>query len=74
MRPVLLMELNDRALHAQGQSAEALLKTLRSDLNYDILTFSPVIGQPERAIDGVPLSANVVATPAERTIGRRRPD
>lgn len=71
MRPILLLELNDRALHAQGQSAEALLNVLRTSLDYEILTFSPVVGQPQRAIEGVPLSANIVAVPAERRHGSR---
>ena len=65
-RPVLLMELNERALHAQGQSAEALLTVLREELNYQIFSFSPVRGWPERAVEGAPLSANVVAVPKER--------
>lgn len=66
MRPVLLMELNERALRAQGQSAEALLRMLREELDYQILTFSPVGGWPERAVEGAPLSPNVVAMPKER--------
>ena len=65
-RPVLLMELNERALHAQGQSAEALLGVLREEMDYEILTFSAVRGWPERAVEGVPLSSNVVAVPKER--------
>ena len=65
-RPVLLMELNERALHAQGQSAEALLGVLRKELDYEILAFSAVRGWPERAVEGVPLSSNVVAVPKER--------
>jgi len=65
-RPVLLMELNERALHAQGQSADALLGILRDELDYEILTFSPVRGCPERAVEGAPLSPNVVAVPKER--------
>jgi FkbM family methyltransferase len=65
-RPVLLMELNERALHAQGQSAETLLSLLRQELNYEILTFSQVGGWPECAVEGAPLSANIVAVPKER--------
>jgi FkbM family methyltransferase len=65
-RPVLLMELNERALHAQGQSAETLLSVLRQELNYQILTFSQVGGWPECAVEGAPLSPNVVAMPMER--------
>lgn len=66
MRPILLMELNDRALHAQGQSAEALLRTLREDVGYEVLSFSLALGRPERAVEGLPLSANVVAIPKDR--------
>lgn len=66
MRPILLMELNDRALRAQGQSAEALLRTLREDVGYEVLSFSLVMGRPERAIEGLPLSANIVAMPKDR--------
>jgi FkbM family methyltransferase len=65
-RPVLLMELNERALHAQGQSAETLLAVLRQELNYQILTFSQAGGWPECAVEGAPLSPNVVAVPKER--------
>ena len=53
-------------LHAQGQSAEALLTVLRDELNYQILTFSSTRGWPERAVQGAPLSPNVVAGPEER--------
>ncbi len=60
------MELNERALCAQGQSAETLLAVLREELNYQIFTFSPVGGWPERAVEGAPLSPNVVAVPKER--------
>lgn len=66
MRPVLLMELNDRALHAQGQSAATLLQTLKVELDYQALSFSPVGGWPERAVEGVPLSSNIVLVPRER--------
>jgi hypothetical protein len=60
------MELNERALHAQGQSAETLLAVLRQELNYQILTFSQAGGWPECAVEGAPLSPNVVAVPKER--------
>jgi len=65
-RPVLLMELNERALHAQGQSAEGMLCCLRTEYDYDILSFSPVLGRPVQAVEGVALSANIVAVPRER--------
>ena len=66
MRPLLLMELNERALHAQHQSASALLQTLRSDLSYEVLVFSHATGLIERPAAGAPLSPNVVAVPMER--------
>lgn len=65
-RPVLLMELNERALHAQGQSADRMLCRLRTEFDYDILSFSPVLGRPVQAVEGVALSANIVAVPRER--------
>jgi FkbM family methyltransferase len=68
MRPLLLMELNDRALRAQGESAERLLRMLQ-ELNYDVLSFSAVTGLLERTLDGGPLSANVVVVPRERMGG-----
>jgi len=66
MRPLLLMELNERALHAQHQSASALLQTLRSDLSYEVLVFSHTTGLIERPPAGSALSPNVVAVPMER--------
>jgi FkbM family methyltransferase len=66
MRPMLLMELNDRALHAQRQSAAALLRTLRQDLGYEILVFSHTSGLVEHVAAGSALSANIVAVPKER--------
>ncbi len=70
MRPVMLMELNDRALHAQGESAAGVLQTLKAEFDYDILSFSPVLGRPERAVEGVPLSANIVAVPREKGMAK----
>jgi FkbM family methyltransferase len=67
MRPTLLLEINDNALRAQSTSGEALLATLRSDFGYDIMTFSAVTGTLERLAGSAPLSANVVAMPAERS-------
>lgn len=66
MRPVMLMEINDGALRAQGHSAEALLSTLRGRFGYEILVFSPETGLLEVMIEGEPLSSNVVACPAEK--------
>jgi FkbM family methyltransferase len=64
--PILLMELNDRALRAQGNGAEALLATLRGTFGYEVLNFSAKTGRVELCADGMPLSANIVAVPAQR--------
>jgi len=66
MRPLLLLEVNDKALRAQGNCADTLIATLRQDLRYEIFVFSPVTGLLEAPRDGDPLSANVVAIPGER--------
>jgi FkbM family methyltransferase len=66
MRPLMLIEVNDKALRAQGNCADSLMATLRDDLRYEIFVFSPVTGLLERPTDGNPLSANVVAIPGER--------
>jgi len=67
MRPMILLEVNDSALRAQGSSAEVLLDTLRRAFNYEIMVFSPETGLIERLTESAPLSANVVAMPSERT-------
>lgn len=66
MRPLLLLEVNDKALRAQGNCADSLIGSLRSGLGYEIFVFSPVTGLLESPRDGDPLSANVVAIPSER--------
>ncbi|HZB52937.1 MAG TPA: FkbM family methyltransferase, partial [Reyranella sp.] len=66
MRPILLLEVNDKALRAQGNCADSLIGTLRGELGYEIFVFSPVSGLLEAPRDGDPLSANVVAIPSER--------
>ena len=66
MRPILLLEINDNALRAQSTSGEVLLATLRGDFGYEIMTFSTMTGAIERLAGSAPLSANVVAIPAER--------
>ena len=48
MRPILLLEVNDKALRAQGNCADSLIGTLRGELGYEIFVFSPV----ERAAGG----------------------
>jgi hypothetical protein len=67
MRPIILLEINDRALRAQATSGEALLSTLRTDFVYEIMTFSAVTGTVERLVGSTPPSANVVAMPVERS-------
>ena len=48
MRPLMLIEVNDKALRAQGNCADSLMATLRDDLRYEIFVFSPVTGLLER--------------------------
>jgi FkbM family methyltransferase len=66
MRPVLLLEVNDKALRAQGNCADTLLETLRDKIGYGIFVFSSATGLLEPWHNGDALSANVVAIPAER--------
>ena len=66
MRPLMLLEINDGALRAQGYGAEALLSALRMDFGYEILNFSSTTGLLETLVEGIPLSANIVASPKER--------
>jgi hypothetical protein len=66
MRPILLLEVNDDALRAQGDCADSLIGTLRGELGYEILVFSAVTGLLEAPRAGDALSANVVAIPSER--------
>lgn len=66
MRPVLLMELNDRTLRAQGNSAAELLATLRRTFGYEVLNFSTETGRAELCAEGAPHSANIIAAPSER--------
>ena len=66
MRPLLLLEIDDGALRAQRNSAQALLATLHDELDYEILAFSAVTGLLERPVEGAPLSSNIVAAPKDR--------
>ena len=66
LRPMLMMEVNDGALRAQGSSEAALLETLRGEHGYEILIFSSKSGMAERRVLGEPLSSNVVAVPATK--------
>ena len=69
LRPVLMMELNDGALRAQGSSEASLLATLRGELEYEILVFSTSTGLALMQTEGIPLSANIIAVPSERLAG-----
>lgn len=66
MQPILIMELSDRALRSQGNSAGELLAMLRETFGYEILNFSPKTGRVERYVEGIPASANIVAAPAHK--------
>jgi len=68
MKPVMLLEINENALKAQGGSAEAFLNTLRSDFGYEVLVFSPSTGRPELAPADGSLSSNVIAAPRDRVV------
>ncbi len=69
MRPLIMMEMNDSALRAQGSSEASLLATLRGELGYEILVFGATSGLAELQVDSMPLSANVIAVPKERIGG-----
>jgi FkbM family methyltransferase len=66
MRPVMLLEINDGALKAQGVGADALLQMLRQGYGYEILVFSAATGLVEPFVEGGILSANIIAAPKER--------
>ena len=66
MRPVMLLEINDGALRAQGVGADDLLQMLQQGHGYEILVFSPVTGLVEPFVEGGVLSANIIAVPKER--------
>ena len=66
MRPLMLVEINEGALQAQGTSANTLLSTLRTELGYEVLVFSQITGLPEVPTEGTELSANVLAVPKEK--------
>jgi FkbM family methyltransferase len=63
-RPVLLLEVNDRALGQQGSSADQLQCALR-DMYYRLYTFDASSGLPA-AEQGGPSSDNIIAWPMER--------
>ena len=63
MRPVLMVEVNDGALRAQGSSEAALLEMLRGELGYEVLVFSAKSGLAELMTDASGISSNVIALP-----------
>ena len=64
-RPLLLIEVFDDALRAQGSSARELVGRLRA-LGYRLYTFDEASGRPRLAREGEALSLNVVAAHVER--------
>jgi len=66
MRPLILLEISDRALRAQGSDAKTLIGLLRGELGYEISVFSPRTGGVELLDNGGNLSPNVLAIPRER--------
>ena len=65
-QPLILLEISDKALRAQGSGARALIDTLRRDLDYQIGIFSAKSGRIELLGDGEDLSSNVLAMPRDR--------
>lgn len=69
MRPLLMMEVSDSALRAQGSSEASLLDMLRREFGYEILVFAAKSGLVELWEGSGPLSANIIAVPHERVGG-----
>ena len=65
-QPLILLEISDKALRAQGSDARALIDVLRRDLGYEIGVFSPKSGKIELLGEGGDLSSNVLAIPRDR--------
>jgi FkbM family methyltransferase len=66
-RPVILLELNDRALRFQGANCQSVVSLLRSD-GYAIYSFSPSTGLPFLAVGDETFSSNVIAAPRESSL------
>jgi hypothetical protein len=66
MRPVLLLEISDKALRGQGSDAQKLIATVRDEMEYEIGVFSAQTGRIELLDSSGDLSLNVVAMPRER--------
>jgi len=65
-RPLILLEISDKALRAQGSDARALIDALRGDLGYEIGIFSAKSGKIELLGEGGDLTSNVLAMPRDR--------
>jgi FkbM family methyltransferase len=65
-QPLILLEISDKALRAQGSGARALIDTLRRDLDYQVGIFSAKSGRIELLGEGDDLSSNVLAMPRDR--------
>ena len=66
MRPVMLLEISDKALRGQGSDAQKLIATVRDEMEYEIAVFSAQTGRLELLDSKGDLSLNVVAMPRER--------
>jgi FkbM family methyltransferase len=64
-RPLIVLEISDKALRGQGSDAERLIASLR-ELGYEIGVFSASTGCVELLAEGRDLSLNVVAIPRDR--------
>jgi FkbM family methyltransferase len=64
-RPLIVLEISDKALRGQGSDAGRLITALR-DLDYEIGVFSSSTGRIELLANGRDLSLNVVAIPRAR--------
>jgi hypothetical protein len=66
MRPLMLLEISDKALRGQGSDAQKLIATVRDEMEYEIAVFSARTGGLELLDSNGDLSLNVVAMPRER--------
>jgi hypothetical protein len=64
-RPLIVIEINDKALRGQGSDTGRLIAILR-ELDYEIGVFSPDTGRIELHAAGRDLSLNVVAMQRDR--------
>lgn len=64
-RPLIVLEISDKALRGQGSDAQRLIAMLR-EMDYEIGVFSSKTGAIELLAEGRDLSLNVVAMPRDR--------